>query len=59
MTIRDNRLVILLRDDEREQLDKWANERHLPTSTLARQILLDAAKTLVDPQPAYTTKEAK
>lgn len=54
---RENRLVILLRDEEREMLDNWANDRHLPTSTLARQILLDAVtRTLVDPSPAYQTE---
>ena len=59
---RKNRLVILLHDDERERLDTWANTRHLPTSTLARQVLLDcaahSAPRLVDPAVEYETEEA-
>jgi len=58
---RKNRLVILLHDDERERLDAWANTRHLPTSTLARQVLLDAAtdtpRRLVDSGVSYETEE--
>ena len=57
---RTNRLVILLHNDERERLDEWAEKRHLPTSTLARQVLLDAATTprrLVDPAVEYETEE--
>ena len=58
---RTNRLYILLTEAERERLDAWANTRHLPTSTLARQVLLDCAahiaRRLVDSGVSYETEE--
>lgn len=38
--IRVNRLVILLRPDERQMLDNWAARERLPTGTAARRALL-------------------
>ena len=42
-----------------ERLERLVAERKSNRSAVIRELIDSAAKTLVDPSPAYTTKEAK
>ena len=59
---RTSRLVILLTPAERSAIEAMATREHLPTSTMARKLLLDATstpRTLVDSRVEYSTKGEK